>query len=75
MSGSVIWMLSTGVDPSHMNESFQPYDRRKEALDALDQVDLVYPIRHAQVARIEFDHPLAVASKVEVVASRTASAA
>ena len=74
MSGSVIWMLSTGVDPSHMNESFQPYDERKEALDALERVELVYPIRHAQVTRIEFDHPLAVASKVEVVASRTASA-
>lgn len=70
MNASVIWMMSTGVDPSHMNHAFVKCDSRAKAMDAMADADLQYPVRYAQVARIAFDHPLRPASSVEIVARR-----
>lgn len=71
MGSSVIWMVSTGVDPSHMNHSFEAHKTRGAAVAAMNSLPLCYPVQHAQVARIEFDHPLKPASRVVIVASRS----
>lgn len=74
MASTVLWMVTTGVDHSHMHDSLPPFDTHREAVDAMQALKLEYPVRHARVSRLEFDHPLRPASRVDVVATRADAA-
>jgi len=75
MASNVMWMAATGVNRSHMVNFLPARATKREALADMQAAELRYPIRHAQVVRLEFGSALGPAENVEVVATRTATAA
>ena len=67
----VRWMVRYGVDNSHMVESDGVLHKTKRAgVAALHALVMVYPVKLAQLMRLEFDAPLHPATHMHVVLER-----